>query len=179
MNNIINTIRTRRSIRAYHDKPVPKETIKQLIDCARHAPSAMNAQPWNFIVIQKKKLIKELSERVKHNGSKYLKLWPLTGFISRAFWKKTFRHHIRPFMISKHDTIFYNAPCIILITAKPTLNSNLDCSCAAENLMLAAHSLKLGTCWIGFARFLDKDRKTYKKLTIPKGHKTIATIILG
>lgn len=179
MNEIIKNIKERRSVRAFMDKPVPKEVIETLIDCARHAPSAMNAQPWKFIVIQNRELIKEASERVKKNAMFYLRIWPLTGVISPSFWKKEFRKHVKPYMESKNDVIFYNAQCVVLITAKETMNSKLDCSCAAQNIMLAAHSLGIGSCWIGFARFLERDNEMMKKLGVEKGKKIVAAIVLG
>ena len=59
-------IYSRRSVRKYTDKIVDKETINELINAAVKAPSAMNAQPWVFYVIQDKDLLKELSDMLHH-----------------------------------------------------------------------------------------------------------------
>lgn len=47
----IEALRTRRSVRSFRPDPIPKEVIEEIIDCARLAPSAMNLQPWEFVVV--------------------------------------------------------------------------------------------------------------------------------
>ncbi|MFH1636885.1 MAG: nitroreductase family protein [Candidatus Woesearchaeota archaeon] len=58
----IECIKTRRSVRQYLDKPVPKEIIEELADCGRLAPTARNKQPWEFIAVTGKETLKEISE---------------------------------------------------------------------------------------------------------------------
>ena len=58
----IEALKTRRSIRKFTDKPIPKEIIEDIIDCARLAPSANNVQPWEFIVVTKPETRKKLAE---------------------------------------------------------------------------------------------------------------------
>ncbi len=65
MKDIIEIIKTRRSVRDYKEDPVSDEDIKFLIDCARYAPSGSNMQPWSFLVIQNKEVIHKLSENGK------------------------------------------------------------------------------------------------------------------
>jgi nitroreductase len=62
----IEVLKTRRSIRAYEDKPVDKAVIEDIVDCARLAASAMNYQPWEFIVVTDLQARKELSEIAAH-----------------------------------------------------------------------------------------------------------------
>lgn len=62
--NSIKCIKTRRSIRAYLDKPIPSEIMEDVLDCARLAPSANNAQKWKFYVITDKKKLQELSKQI-------------------------------------------------------------------------------------------------------------------
>lgn len=54
MKNAIEVLRSRRSIRTYTDKPVAREVIEEIVDCARLAPTAMNDQPWDFVVVTAK-----------------------------------------------------------------------------------------------------------------------------
>jgi len=56
----LDAIRTRRSIRKYQDKPVPEELIEKLLAAAMYAPSACNAQPWQFVLLQDRKLLREV-----------------------------------------------------------------------------------------------------------------------
>lgn len=67
----IKTIFTRRSIRKYTNKPIPKEIIKELLDAAMHAPTARNIQPWHFVVIDERALLDRLA--IVHPYAKMLK----------------------------------------------------------------------------------------------------------
>jgi nitroreductase len=72
MNPIHEAIRTRRSIRVYEPRPVPRELLMTIIDAANQAPSGMNTQPWRFAVIEDKGLKKKLVETAVPNSKKYL-----------------------------------------------------------------------------------------------------------
>lgn len=65
LKDIIELIKTRRCVREYREDPVPDEEIKSLIDCAVHAPSGFNMQPWSFLVIKNKEVLRKLSEKGK------------------------------------------------------------------------------------------------------------------
>ena len=71
--NTLETIKTRRSIRKYKNKPVPKELLKQIVDAGICAPSSMNKQPWRFVVVTKPDAIKTLSDEAKSELVKFLK----------------------------------------------------------------------------------------------------------
>ena len=62
----LHAIRTRRSIRAYQDKPVAEELVQQILTAAMYAPSAGNARPWQFVVINDRKLLQEIPEVHPH-----------------------------------------------------------------------------------------------------------------
>ncbi len=62
MNDVLNLLKTRRSIRKYKDKPVEEEKIQKCLEAARWAPSASNNQPWEFLIVTDKKVRKKLSE---------------------------------------------------------------------------------------------------------------------
>lgn len=65
----LEAIKTRRSVRLYQDKPIPKKVLEDIIDCARLAPTAMNRQPWEFVVVTEKETrqrIADLTDYGKH-----------------------------------------------------------------------------------------------------------------
>ena len=66
MASAIDVIRSRRSIRAYTQKPVARETIEEIIDCARMAPTAMNEQPWDFVVVTDKSALASIPPMLGH-----------------------------------------------------------------------------------------------------------------
>ena len=74
MNEVIEAIRKRRSVRSYESKPVPKDIIKMIIEAGNEAPSAMNSQPWRFVVFEDEKIKEKLLEMLRCQ-------------IQRRFWK--------------------------------------------------------------------------------------------
>ncbi|MGZ7066624.1 MAG: nitroreductase, partial [Candidatus Aminicenantales bacterium] len=132
-------IYTRRSIRAYLPKPIDRTLVQQLIDAAVQAPCAMNIQPWTFAVIQDPAILADLSSRTKTH---------LLGLMDQMPPLAEYREAL---MDPKYS-VFYGAPVLVLICSKPNSGpaAETDCALAAENLMLAARGLGLGTCWMGF-----------------------------
>jgi nitroreductase len=144
-NPVLEAIRARRSIRLYKPDPVPEELLRQVLDAAHWAPSAANLQPWQFVVVTDAGLRRELGK------------------------------HARIFILRfKHVE---HAPVVIAILGNPAASRwhRIDCSLAGANIMLAAHALGLGTCWIG-AFYKDRVQKT---LGIPAGLDVVGLITLG
>ena len=178
-NEVIKNIMERRSIRNYKDETVDKEILKQIIQAGRYAPSAKNRQPWKFIVITKKDLIQELSSQIKTELKKLLK----KRIIKKLFHKELRERETLDFLavtaFSKEDVIFYNAPALVLILTEDKLFYDESCACCAENMMLAAHSLGVGSCWIGFASALGLNKQTMEKIGVPEKHHISAAIVFG
>lgn len=177
MNAVIENIRQRRSIRKYKNKRVPKRLIKDIIEAGRYAPSAHNSQPWRFIVIEDKKKIKELSEYVKKWFKRRVSLGFFVGLFNKGIKEELEAAKKR---LVKEDLFFYNAPLLIIICAKPRRFTKEDCACAAQNMMLVARSLGIGSCWIGFADIaINKNRKLMRSLGVPEGYKIMGHLIFG
>lgn len=164
--DIIKAINTRRSVRKYTSEMVKKETIDQLINSAIQAPSGMNKQPWAFSVIQDKKLLNSISDKTK----KYL--------LSIIDKNPDIEKYRNAFMNPDFD-IFYNTSTLLTIYSKPGLQSDWDCCLAAQNVMLTANALGLGTCWIGFAQVFLNTEEMKKELNIPSEYTVVAPLIIG
>lgn len=168
MHDIIELIKSRRSIRKYLDKPLSKEIIDKLVEAAGWAPSGMNEQPWGFIIVEDKSLIKELSDRAIPYIKKLIEQNP----------KKLIRYKRR--MAVKNFNIFYNAPCVIMVLGrKDSFSYENDCAMAAQNLMLEARSIGIGSCWIGMMKVLENDEWFRKKFEIPDNYSIVAPLALG
>lgn len=156
------------ALRAYQDKPVDRGLIEQLIDAAVQAPSGMNTQPWAFAVIQDRETLKDLSDRTK-------------AFLLASQDKFPWVAGYREPLSNPDFHIFYNAPALVIVCAKPGSGElgRVDCTLAAENLMLMGRELGLGTCWIGFAGIYLCDPEASKRFGIPEGYEAIAPIIVG
>jgi len=167
-NAVLDNIYQRRSVRNFSDKEVSDEIIKEIIRAGTYAPTAVNKQPWRFVVIKNKQLIEEYDERAKK------------AFL--AAYKDTENPDLVRFVqfLSKPATrVFYGAPVLILVFASPNVINEHDCALAAENMMLAAQSLGIGSCWIGLAGGLGYDMEFLKEVGVPEGHKLIAPLIFG
>lgn len=66
MKDAIEVIKSRRSIRAYTQQPVQQKIIEEIVDCARLAPTAMNDQPWDFVVVTKRELLMQIPPMLGH-----------------------------------------------------------------------------------------------------------------
>jgi nitroreductase len=178
-NEIFKNIKERRSIRNFEDKEIDKETLKEIIQTGKYAPSAKNDQPWKFIVITKKEYIQELSKQIKEELKKLLKWRFLKKYKIKELKNKEILQFIFVIAFSKTDMIFFNAPVLVLILTKNRLFYDESCACCAQNIMLTAHSMGIGSCWIGFASVLGLNKKIIKKIGIPDKHHISAAIIFG
>jgi len=164
---LMDAIRARRSVRAYKPDPVTKEMIQRLLDAAVLAPTGMNAQPWAFGVIQDADRLKDYSERTKAF---------LLSMVDEWAWLAPYAEHFA----NPEYSVFYNAPALVVIYAKnATPLAQMDCTLAAENLMLAACDMGLGTCWIGFSAFVLSSPEAKQALGVPEDYVAIAPIIVG
>ncbi|SNQ60890.1 nitroreductase family protein [Candidatus Methanoperedens nitratireducens] len=171
MKDITEVIKTRRCVREYKEDPVPDEDIKFLIDCARYAPSGFNMQPWSFLVVKNKETMRRISE----SGKKAM--IPLLEPIKDTSKKAS---DFLVFLKTKGTSMFYNAPVLVIILGnKNAPTADYDCAMAAQNMMLAAHSKGIGSCWIGGALPALMDNELLKELGAPADYKAIAPLIFG
>lgn len=166
---VLEAIHARRSVRSYSPAPLDSATVQALLDAAVRAPTAMHEEPWAFVVVQNRQLLKQLSDQAK----------PL--FVEEARHRNaqgashSFEHFTRP-----DFDIFYGAAALIIICAKPVSPFvPADCWLAAENLMLAAYAAGLGSCVIGSAVAALNIRKVKAELGIPEEYTAIAPIVVG
>jgi nitroreductase len=172
-------IKERRSTRSFKEIPLDKSTINSIIQVGKFAPSAKNSQPWQFIVITNKETIQELSLQVKYEIKKILRRRILYQFFNSDLRKKETLQSLYGLTMAKKDVIFHEAPVVVFIVTKKGVFNDESCACCAENMMLAAHSLEIGSCWIGFAHFLGLNKKVLEKIGVPKNMHIAAALIFG
>lgn len=160
-------IQGRRAVREYTQEAVDENTIRQLIQAATWAPSAVNQQPWTFTVVRDPGLLDRISRDAK-------------AHMLATMPEHAHSDHFRSLLGDPAFQIFYHAPTLILIsggTSGPWIAE--DCALAAENLMLEAYAVGLGTCWIGFAQAFLNTTGGKKLLDLPDAWMPCAPIIVG
>ncbi|PKN52459.1 MAG: nitroreductase [Deltaproteobacteria bacterium HGW-Deltaproteobacteria-13] len=177
---------SRRSVRRYSDKPVPRELIEKIIDTARYSPTGSNEQNVGYNVITDRKLIAAKSATVFSFAERIFKkgigqyIFNFLGS-SGSRYMKLFNYARGERKTSGRDFIFYNAPVLILIHApKKSRSAGENCTIAATNITNYAHTLGLGTCFIGlFTTALKFSGKLREGLNIPHDRHVYICLILG
>jgi nitroreductase len=144
----IDAILTRRSVRRFLTDPVPEDKVKLLLRAAMQAPSAVNQQPWQFVVINDQALLREVA--IFHTSVQVL----------------------------------HEAPLGILICGDKRLEKRQncwfqDCSAATENMLLAAHALGLGACWLGIFHLTERVEGVRRVFDLPPEIMPLTLIALG
>ncbi len=165
--NIFETILARRSVRAYAQDELDRNTVQTLLEAAVRAPTAMHEEPWAFIVVQNRLILKQLSDIAK----------PL--FIERLHRPPQTGGHAPDIFSNPDFNIFHGAGTLIVICAHPGHFAEADCWLAAENLMLAACAIGLGSCVIGSAVAVLNTHEVKAQLGIPAEFNAVAPIIVG
>lgn len=170
MNPVLKAIKKRRSVRSYMQKPIPKDIVKTIIEAGNDAPSAMNSRPWRFVVVKNKELkqkflgtalpgAKKLFESVKASSPERYEL------IMQRFKEMK-------------DPIYYSAPVILFVIGSGRF-ADLSCPLACQNIMLAAYSLGIGSCWIGSGSMVTDNPEIVEALELREGEKIFGPIVLG
>lgn len=154
MNEIIENIKSRRSIKKYKSDQVPQEMIDVIVEAGTYAPSGMNKQSAIILEVTDKNMRNRLS---KLNAE-------VAGM----------PENVDP---------FYNAPVVLVVLADKNVPTYIyDGSLVMENMMLTAHSLGLGSCWIHRAKETfetDEGKQMLKDLGISGNYEGIGNCIIG
>lgn len=148
---VLDAISTRTSIRAYQDRPVGADTVELLLRAAMSAPSARNRQPWAFIVVDDKDLLRQLADSLPYAQSAAAApiavvvcgvLSAANGATNAGWWVQ-------------------------------------DAAAASENLLLAAHAVGLGAVWTGVYSYEDRVRAVRNVLGLPRHVVPLNVIPIG
>lgn len=163
--SVIDAIYERRSVRSYRAKTVDRRIVSALLDAAVQAPTALHEEPWAFAVVQDRATLRRLSDSALRTLQE----------------RETGLHLPRGSQgLTLPENVFYDAGTLIVIYGKP-LGPFVaaDCWLAAENLMLAARGMGLGSCVIGLAAAALDSPEWKAELKVPAGLTAYAPIIVG
>jgi nitroreductase len=165
--DLFEAISGRRSARDYTTQRVDDSIVARLLKAAVNAPSARNGQPWRFTVVRDRELIDRLSAEAK---TYRLATWPAGDGDEER----------RARMADPANHLLHHAPALILISAvEPSTWAVEDCCLASQNLMLAAWSLGLGSCWIGNVQSYLNTPDGKRLLGLPEDCVPVAPVVVG
>lgn len=173
MPDIFETIMHRRSIRRFEPKQIEETALQQILQAGLYAPCAGGRQGVIFAVCQDKKVNERLGKIKRANSNP--RMATATSFVSRE----------QPSIADdpKLTNAFYDAPTVITLFApKNFLFSVDDCAVAAENMMLAADALGIGSCYIGQgwpAFAAPYGQEILRQWNIPADHYAVMQLLLG
>ena len=152
MNEVMNNILTRRSIRKFTEEPIPADVLKDIVDAALHAPSANGRQTWKFTVILNRQVIARLAAAIGAEiGNPEYNMYHPTVLIMPS--------NLRDSVLGREDN-----------------------SCALENIFLAAHSHGVGSVWINQMHKISDQpaiRAILDDLGVPEDHVVYGMAALG
>ena len=162
MNDLINIIKERKSVRNYAAEDIPQEDVKAIAEAAILAPNAMNKQGWHFSAVTDKALLKEMNDACR----------------------KAFLDCPVPFLKERAAdpafNAFFNAPCVFVVSVADDKFTVFDAGAASENICLAAKALGYGTCITASTEFMFAgDPGLRSKLQIPEDYRFICAITAG
>lgn len=152
MNSSYEMLLSRRTVRSFKSDAIPDETMNRIVLAGKYAPSAMGMQNRHFTVIQNQDLLKEIVSATIKNGGKF----------------------------APGHTPFYNAPVAVVLSAPEDFKYNReDAACAIQNMMLAAYTFHIGSCYICSVLPGLCDESVLKKLHLPQNYRPYGCVSLG
>lgn len=187
--------RERRSTRLFTEKPISKEQLMQIIDAGRYAPTGSNRQNVQYIVVSGKEKVSELRllvESFMENTFKAMQNKLVSFFLAMKYGRATIdmmRYYALGYQSakeSKENIAYFPLPfgsaVIIAHIQSPSSDSSalFNCAIALYNCSLMAHSMGIGSCFLGFVQMAaDMDRNTRQWLGIPKQNRASGAMVLG
>jgi len=191
---LVRLMQARRSCRVYRDDPVPLQILRDLAKIGTLAPSATNSQGWNFIIVPDRKTLLSLGElvagyyrRLNHLAQNRWLRNLLRIFGSKGLWhyhKRYYDSVEQALSAWEHDNVdklFHGAAAAIIVTgSKDSSCPKDDALLATQNILLAAESIGLGSCLIGFAvEAIARSRRLRKSMLLPTREEVYSVICLG
>ena len=191
---LVQLMASRRSCRNFTDQPVERALLEDLMKIGITAPSGTNSQSWTFTILPQKKAVQTFAERIAsfferlNTTAKKTLLRMFLKLIGKGeldayyhgYYRKV-KEAIDEWHGSGNDPLFHGSTAAILVGSKPGASCPAeDALLATQNILLAAHSMGLGSCLIGYAvAAMKKDPSIQRSIGIPAEEEIHAVIALG
>lgn len=173
MNTVLQNIITRRSVRKFKEDQISRDDLNNILLAGSYAPNGMGAQSWKFTAIQNPDAIKKVNEAIRQSLLSIPIVEETHPYIASLIEKAK----------NENANFLYNAPTYVIVSnLQDNGNSMPDSALAIGNMMLAAHSLGIGSCWLNQLAGLThmpKIRKVLTELNIPENHIVYGSAVFG
>jgi len=180
-NPVLEAIRKRKSVRSYRPDPVPHDVVQAIIEAGNRAPARgrmregstdLDFQPWRFVVVQDAALKRSLVETT-------LPFWKNMTASMQDSHPEMYEGIMAQFdaMPEPKDMVYYAAPAIVFVIGPKGFD--VSCALACENMMIAATSLGLGSCYVGFGAMVTSNAKIVEALELEEDETIYGPILLG
>ena len=181
MNPVIKAINSRISVRAYRPEPIPRDIINTIIEAGNQAPSRGRQkkgskeflfQPWRFVVVEDQKFRQKLVQTT-------LPFWRNMTESMKKTHPEVYENVMRQYeaMPEPKDMVYYSAPVILFVIGPAGFE--VSCALACENIMIAATSFGLGSCYVGFGAMVKGNDDVVKALELKDDERIYGPIVLG
>ncbi|NPV91022.1 MAG: nitroreductase family protein [Firmicutes bacterium] len=165
INETLKVIKQRRSVRSYKGEQIEEEELQAILEAGLYAPNAGD-QAWHFTVVQDRGLLDKLNLAAKEAA------------------RQTDMKHLRELGSNEKFHCLYNASTLIIVTGdeRSPIPLDADCAAATQNLLIAAESVGLGSCWIFFVLMAfdsPQGPELRKELKIPDGYRPYSSAVFG
>ena len=173
-NPVIESIYNRYSCRDFEQKPIPKAILKEIIEAGNQAPFVADKgfQPWRFVVVEnsdfKQKLVQTTFPIWKKSMDNIKDVMPEIYNAAMKVYDE---------MPEPKDLVYYAAPSIVFVIGQKKYAT--DCALACENMMIAATSFGLGSCYVGFGAMVMSNKDVVNTLELVDDEKIFGPILLG
>ena len=165
--DIFQCIQTKRSVRSYEQRPVSNEDMQRLIELGTMAATGSGMEPWGFVVIQNREEITHWSEKIRTHLLAHMQEFPYLA-------------QYQSWLENPAYCVFNHAPTLLVIYADRSSHwRTYDGTLAAGNIMLAAHEMGIGPCWIGFAEYMLNTPEFKQQYHVPEHYELICPMSMG
>lgn len=173
MNPVMENILTRRSIRSYEERQIPAESLDQILLAGTYAPSGRSLQTWKFTAVQNPQVLARINAALRE-ALRTVSVGPDTHpYVAR----------LKPKAEREDSEFLFHAPTYVIVSNdRENVNALADSAVAMENMMLAAHSFGIGSCWLNHLPGLTHHPvilSLMAELDIPDHHDIYGTLALG
>ena len=168
--DVLEAIKTRRSIREFLPDPVPEGDIERILDAARHAPSSGNSQPWRFLVATDRESIGRLLDRAVAEIERRIGNSDRLSDEERPAVEAQYRSYAEK---------VFAAPVFVFVFVEAGPDSDLvdyDGALAVQNLLLASHALGYGSC---YQTSLFPEELVKEHFGVPENHRFVCAVPIG